>query len=123
MVLVDERDVGDVSLYGFGGGHLLGRKPGDSERKDLESLHCLVCGALGDVVERYGFGRFYGAVYFLLLLWLLGTTLGVAVWLCLLFYGIGGGSGLWRMFVVVDSFSPLVFLSRPGGTKILGMLA
>ena len=52
MVLVDERDVGDVSLYGFGGGCLLGRTPGDPERKYLESSPCLVCSALRYVVER-----------------------------------------------------------------------
>ena len=79
MVSVAEREMGDVSLYEFGGGCLLGRTLGDPERKDLELSPCLACVALGDVVERYGFGRFDGAVYFLLLLWRLGTTFGVAV--------------------------------------------
>ena len=65
MVLVDERDVGDVSLYGFGGGCLLGRTPGDPERKYLESSPCLVCSALRYVVERYIFWNFDGAVGFL----------------------------------------------------------
>ena len=123
MVSVAEREMGDVSLYGFGGGRLLGRTLGDPERKDLELSPCLACVALVDVVERYGFGSFYGAVYFVLLLWKLGMTLGVDMWLCLMFYDIGGGSGLWRLFAEVESSSPLVFFSRPGGTKSLGILA
>ena len=89
----------------------------------MESSPCVVCGALVDVVERYGFGRFDGAVYFLLLLWRLGVTLGVVVWLCSLFCGIRGGSGLWRLFVGVDILFPLFFVSHPGGTNSLGILA
>ena len=100
--------VGAVSL----GGHW-----GDPERKDLELSPCLACVALGDVVERYSFGHFDGAVYFVLLLWQLGMTLGVDMWLCLMFSDIGGGSGLWRLFVEVEILSPLVFVRRPGGTK------
>ena len=123
MVSVAEREMGDVSLYGFGGGRLLGRTPGDPERKDLELSTYLACVALGDVVERYVFGHFDGAVYFVLLLWQLGMTLGVDMWLCLMFYDIGGGSGLWRLFVEVEISSPLVFVRRPGGTKSLGILA
>ena len=50
-------------------------------------------------------------------------TLGVADWLLSFFSGVRGGSKLWKIFVGVYISPPLVFVSRPGGTKILGMLA
>ena len=52
-------------------------------------------------------------------LWSVRVTLGVTVRLYLLFSGVIGDSGLWRIFVVVEILSPLVFISRPGGKTIL----
>ena len=37
------------------------------------------------------------------------------------FYGVGEELVLWGLFVGVESSYHLVFVSRPGGTRILGM--
>ena len=42
----------------------------------MELLPCLICVALGDVVERYGFGRFDGAVYFVVVFVAIGDDFG-----------------------------------------------
>ena len=50
-------------------------------------------------------------------------TLGVAVWVRDFVSGVGEGSGLWRLFVVVGGSPPFVFVVQPGGTRSLGMVA
>ena len=40
-----------------------------------------------------------------------------------IFSGVGDRSGLWSLFLDVKGSYPLVFIGRPGGTKILGILA
>ena len=49
-------------------------------------------------------------------------TLGVYVLMEYFFSYVGGGSGLWRIFVGVEGLSPLVFVILYGGTKILELL-
>ena len=68
-------------------------------------------------------------------LWVMGVTLGVAVWVVNFLSSVGGeslvrefllfieDSGLWRLFWGVEVLPPFIFLGRPGGTRSLGMLA
>ena len=50
---------------------------------------------------------------------------GMSLWgcCCIALFDLGrGGSGLWRLFVGVESSYSLIFVIGHGGTKILGML-